>query len=134
MEEQEGWYKDLEGDTAYKKMISLRTKYLKESNISARSKKWWTTDLGNQLKVVRGCARGGKGEREGEVDYARWKRWKNERRKLSLMIKKSKEETWRKFLEEHGEKDPWDVVRLAKNPWGKQGQGMGTLEDDGGRI
>ena len=40
LEEQEGWYKDLEGDTAYKKMISLRTKYLKESNISSRSKKW----------------------------------------------------------------------------------------------
>ena len=71
LEEQEGWYKDLEEDTAYKKMISLTTKYLKESNISSRSKKWWTTDLGNQLKVVRGCARGGKGEREGEADYAR---------------------------------------------------------------
>ena len=31
------------------------------------------------------------------------------------MIKKSKEETWRKFLEEHREKNPWDVVRLVKN-------------------
>ena len=53
--------------------------------------------MGNQLKVVRECARGGKEEHAKEEDSARWKSWKNERRKLSLMIKKSKEETWRKI-------------------------------------
>ena len=120
IEEQEEWYKDLEGNLPYEKLIFLRTKYLKESRITSRSKKWWTMDLGNQLKVVRECVRGGKGEHAKEGDSARWKKWKNERSKLSLMIKKSKEETWRKFLEEHGEKNPWDVVRLAKNPWGRQ--------------
>ena len=132
--EQVRWYRDLEGDTAYEKLTSLRAQYLKESRITAKSKKWWSLDLSNQLKLVRGCARGGKGRGSKEVDQARWKRWKNERRKLSQMIKKSKEETWIKFLEENGEKNPWDVVRLAKNPWGRQGQGMGTLQDDDGNI
>ena len=38
-EEEKEWYKDLEEDTAYKKLISLQTKYLKESKITSRSKK-----------------------------------------------------------------------------------------------
>ena len=32
------------------------------------------------------------------------------------------------------EKNPWDVVRLAKNSWGRQSQGMCTLENDEGKI
>ena len=66
---------------------------LKELGITSRSKKWWTTDLSKQLKVVRECVRGGKGKGMEESNQARWERWKNERRKLSTMIKKSKKET-----------------------------------------
>ena len=39
LEEQEEWYEDLEGDSPYKKLGFLRTKYLKESRITSRSKK-----------------------------------------------------------------------------------------------
>ena len=48
------------------------------------------------------------------------------------MIKESKKETWQKFLEENREKDPWDMVRLAKNLWGRQGQNMKDIRDDEG--
>ena len=71
LEEQEEWYEDLEGESPYEKLVFLRTKYLKESRITSKSKKWWTTDLGNQLKVVRECARGGKGEQAKEGNSAR---------------------------------------------------------------
>ena len=114
--------------------MSLKNKYTKEVRIGGRSKKWWTLELGKQLKVVRECARGGKGKEAREHDNLQWKRWKNERRKLSNMIKKSKEEMWKKFLEENGSRNPWDIMNIAKNPWGRQGNVIKNLSDDKGRI
>ena len=133
-DEQTAWTNSLEGNTAYGKVIALRRRYLKTCRIGDRSKKWWTEDIDTQLKIVREAARGGKGLLAREHDGARWKRWRNERRKMERMIRESKAETWRKFLEENGEKDPWDVVRLAKNPWGRQGQGMKDITDEEGRV
>ena len=46
----------------------------------------------------------------------RWKKWKREKVKLKWMIREKKRNCWQKFLKEHGTKDPWEVVRLAKNP------------------
>ena len=36
-------------------------------------------------------------------------------------------------MKEHGTKDPWEVVRLAKNPWGSK-RTMKTLKDLGGKV
>ena len=36
---------------------------------------------------------------------------------LKWMIREKKRNCWQKFLKEHGTKDPWEVVRLAKHPW-----------------
>ena len=44
------------------------------------------------------------------------------------MIREKKRNCWHKFLKENGSKDPWDVVRLAKNPWGSKTR-MKTLKD-----
>ena len=134
VEEQKAWMNSLNGDTAYDKLVALRERYLKTCRIGDRSKKWWNEEIDSQLKMVREAARGGKGARAKEHDGARWKRWRNERRKLERMIKESKMETWRKFLEENGEKDPWDVVRLAKNLWRKQGQAMKDITDEEGHV
>ena len=36
-------------------------------------------------------------------------------------------------MKEHGTKDPWEVVRLAKNPWGSKSR-MKTLKDLEGKV
>ena len=49
------------------------------------------------------------------------------------MIRQKKRNCWQKFLKEHGTKDPWEVVRLAKNPWGSKSR-MKTLKDLDGKV
>ena len=58
----------------------------------------------------------------------RWKKWKGEKAKLKWMIREKKRNCWQKLLKEHGTKDPWEVVRLAKNPWGSTSR-LKTLKD-----
>ena len=36
---------------------------------------------------------------------------------MQQMVKKKKEECWRRFTKEYGERDPWKVARLARDPW-----------------
>ena len=47
------------------------------------------------------------------------------------MIREKKRNGWHKFLKENGSKDPWNVVRLAKNPLGSKTR-MKTLRDQEG--
>ena len=49
------------------------------------------------------------------------------------MIREKKRNYWQKFLKEHGTKDPWEVVRLAKNPWRSKSR-MKTLKDLDGKV
>ena len=43
--------------------------------------------------------------------------WKKEKAKMKVMVQKKKEECWRKFTEEYGERDLWEVARLARDLW-----------------
>ena len=49
------------------------------------------------------------------------------------MIREKKRNCWQKFLKEHSTKDLWEVVRLAKNPWGSKRR-MKTLKDLDGKV
>ena len=60
-EEEERIYKITEGETVYDKLVYLRKRFVKLQRISGRSKKWWDSELREQLKVVRKEGRGGKG-------------------------------------------------------------------------
>ena len=45
-----------------------------------------------------------------------WKKWKQEKGWMKGMIREKTRACWQCFLEEHGNKDPWEVVRMAKYP------------------
>ena len=64
---------------------------------------------------------GGKGRKDSDL-------WKVEAAKMKALVKRKKEECWRKFCEESGEKNPWEVVRWARDPF-RLGERMGALKD-----
>ena len=119
--EQEEWYEGLEGDSAYNKLMGLVASCRRLFRHHERSKRWWDLELADQLKRVRKAARGGIGAGARSHNQDRWKCWKLEKTKMKQLIRRKKTECWQKFLGEYGQKDPWEVVRLAKNPWGSQG-------------
>ena len=74
-----------------------------------RSKRWWDDELSGQLKKTRRMRRG-KGE-EGLNQEDKVRRWKVEKEKMRTMVREKKKDCWKKFCEENGEKDPWEVVK-----------------------
>ena len=117
-EMQETWYTSLTGDTPYNKLKHIVTESQRVLKINERSKRWWDKELSEQVKKVAAAGRGGTGGSSRENNNIRWKQWKGEKVKLKWMIREKKRNCWQKFLKDHGTKDPWEVVRLAKNPWG----------------
>src|SRR5258705_1009402 len=91
-EEEERIYDATEEETAYDKLLYLRKRFVKTQRICGRSKKWWDSELGEQLKVVRKAGRGGKGQGTRDHDPSRWMRWKKEKAKMKVMVQKKKEE------------------------------------------
>ena len=89
--------------------------------------------MSEQVKKVAVAGRGGTDGGRRENNNIRWKKWKGDKVKLKWMIREKKRNCWQKFLKEHGTKDPWEVVRLAKNPWGSKSR-MKTLKDQEGNV
>ena len=113
------WYWELKGETAYDKLLEFWQNHLKTIKIVSRSKRWWDEDLTKQLKKVRRVRRGGK-RRNNEGQGSREKRlrrWRKAAEKLKRLVGEKKKKCWRTFCEEHGRKDPWEIVRWAKDPW-----------------
>ena len=52
---------------------------------------------------------------------------------MKALVKRKKEECWRKFCEDSGEKNPWEIVRWARDPF-RPGEWMGVLKDAGGIL
>ena len=52
-DEDEGWYRDLMGETTYDKLSDLRRTHLKLLWVCGRSKWWWNGEITAQLAVVR---------------------------------------------------------------------------------
>ena len=50
----------------------------------------------------------------------RWKKWKKAKGKMKRIIREKKRVCWQRFLKEDGNKDPWEVVRMAKNHRGSK--------------
>ena len=55
--EDEGWYGDLAGGSAYEKLGDFRRRHLRRIRICGRSKRWWDADLTNQVRAVRRARR-----------------------------------------------------------------------------
>ena len=79
-DEDEGWYRDLVGETAYDKLLDLRWKHLKLLRLCGRSKRWWNGEISAQLAVVRDHRR----------KYGRNGEWVRERYRLCNLIRDRK--------------------------------------------
>jgi len=93
------------GTSAYATLALITSQHLRPVRISLRSKKWGDTEVTTQLEQTRGAPLQG-GHHEGE------------RTTLKKMIKKKKRESWEKVLTENRRNNPWEIVRLSRNPYG----------------
>ena len=59
--------------------------------------------------------------------------WKKKAAQMKWIVKEKKEKCWRRFCEEHAERDPWEIVKWAKDPW-KIKESMRDLKDKQGRL
>jgi len=50
---------------------------------------------------------------------------------MRTLVREKKKECWQAFCEENGEKHPWEIVKLAKDPWHLKST-MGDLTDTTG--
>ena len=69
----------------------------------SRSKKWWDEEVNIMLKRYR------------KVTSPQDR--KTHKKALKKLIRRKKRECWGKFLQENGRKDPWEVVRIVKDPF-----------------
>ena len=88
---------------------------MKEVRVSSQCKRWWDEELTTQLKATRKARRGGKKRKQSQQE--RFRNWRAASLKLKHMIGQKKQKCWQKFSEEHGHRDPWEIVRWAKHPW-----------------
>ena len=122
----DSWYDKLEGDTAYNKLKFWRSGCLKTMEVTERSEKWWDQELTEQLKTTRRARREKIGYGLTQAD--RVKRWKTEKDVMRSMVREKKKECWDSFCEENGDKDSWEIVKWAKDPWHLRAS-MGDLTD-----
>jgi len=133
------WYQRLEGTIAYEKLKSLQDSHLKAMVITESSKRWWDEELTEQLKTTRKARREKLGD--GMTQRERRIRWQAEKEKMRTLVREKKKECWQKFCKEHGKKDPWEIVKWAKDPWHLTGtmkklvdvEGV-ELETDGEKV
>ena len=129
------WYYELKGDSEYDKLLEFQADHLKKIRLTAKSKRWWDEELSAQLRRLRNARRGGKTHKDG-ISYKvgeKFRRWKGIAEKMKRMVAEKKEKCWRTFCEEHGHKDPWEIVRWAKDPWRLKTR-MRNLKDKEGRA
>ena len=100
-DQDERWYNDLVGETAYDKLLDLRRNHLKLLKVCGRSKWWWNGEISAQLAVVRDYRR----------RYGRNGEWVKERYSLRNLIRDGKRKCWENFYTDSGVKSLWEVVR-----------------------
>ena len=69
-DEDERWYGDLIGETAYDKLLDLRRKHLKLLTVCGKSKQWWNGEITARFAVVRDHQR--RYGRNGEEVWTEW--------------------------------------------------------------
>ena len=104
--------------TAYTQLLQLHDEHKINKTISARSNKWLNQELTEQVTRTR--------RTQGEEH-------KENSKKLRKMVKSKNRKHWEKFLEEQGSRHPWDIVRIAKDPF-KCTPTMGDLTDTDGNL
>ena len=89
-EEDEGWYGDVVGPTMYEGLVDFRRCHLKQIQICGRSKRWWDSDLSEQVKAVRRA-------RRWWVTCGNRNVFRAEVSKVRRLVKEKKDRCWRAF-------------------------------------
>ena len=110
MYEGEGWYGELAVNYVYERLVDFRWRYLKYVRICGQSKRWWEADLSASVKAVRQA-------RRRWVSCGNRNIFKVEVAKIKLLFREKKDCCWRSLCEDSGLRDPWEVVRLSRDPW-----------------
>ena len=108
-DEREVWYGDLVGDSAYERLVDFRLRHLKEIRVCGRSKRWWDSNLSNQVRTVRRA-------RRRWVSVGNRNIFRAEVSKMKRLVKEKKDRCWRAFYEDSGLRDPWELVWWATDP------------------
>ena len=122
--EDEGWYEVLIGDSAYERLVDFRRRHLKRIRICGRSKRWWDSELSDQVRAVRRA-------RRRWVSCGNRNVFRAEVSKMKRLVKEKKDRSWRAFCEDSGLRDPWEIVRWARDPW-RVSERMGRLRSSNG--
>ena len=88
---------------AFQDLKDLVSQHHLTKTASSHSKKWWDEEINVQLNRCR------KARNPQE--------FKTQKKALTKLIRHKKRSCWSKFLQENGKKDPWEVVRIAKDPF-----------------
>ena len=64
----------MKGVAPYDKLKALVVEHQRVIKLNKRSKRWWDSELSDQVKKVTKEGRGGKGQESREHQAARWKR------------------------------------------------------------
>ncbi|KAF8422183.1 hypothetical protein EV426DRAFT_706330 [Tirmania nivea] len=97
----------------YQHLLMLVEKRSINKTTSIHSKKWWDQEVTTQLQKCR---------------HAPAESFKEESKALQKLIRYKKRACWAKFLEEQGHCHPWNVARIAKDPFHCR-QACGDLTD-----
>lgn len=89
--------------------------------------------VSEQLKTVHQDARVGIGDGARRFNAIRWQSWKAEKGKMKRLISVKKRKCWEKFCAEKGNKDPWEVIRFARDPCRLKTM-MKKLKDNRGQL
>ena len=87
-DEDEKWYGDLVGDSTYERLVDFRRCHFKRIRICGRRKRWWDSDLSDQVQAVRRA-------RRRWVSYGNRNVFRAEVSKMKRMVKEKKDRCWR---------------------------------------
>ena len=91
------------GAEAYNRLRSLVAKdWARPVCFHPRSKPYWDQELS--------AAR-------DQVTTASWPQWKAARKRFRRLLQQKRRRHWEEYLEEHGAEDPWQVVKVARDPF-----------------
>jgi len=102
-----------EAEWIQRNFISHLNRCCKKVKVCVRSKRWWTTEIAENRKILGSIKRARK---KGE---ALQQQVKKQRTNLRRMIRQSKTEMWRKFLTSATRDQVWQALRYTK-PGGEQ--------------
>jgi len=107
-----------QGASAYRTLVGMVNTHRKRVDISPRSKRWVDEEVRRKMHQVRATPPNA---------------YKTVKKELKRLIRRKKKAHWENFLKENGDRNPWEILRIARSPFGRDGK-MGDLILQDGRV